>query len=194
MREYLHRIAFAPAALGVLLCQCGEESDRSTGDGAGGSGAVGAEPDAGVSGTAAVSGSGSGGTGGGSAEPETGATAGVAVGGGDPGTGGVGTGGLSTGGGGTGGIAGTTERPIPGPECIAPCIWQLMEPCRPAGPCVRTIDGWTARTCYGDGATTGSIGVRPECTRSNALPSLLLPRKSWENRRAMGSWILRVRG
>ena len=44
-------------------------------------------------------------------------------------------------------------RPVPGPECIAPCIWELMEPCRPTGPCVRTIEETTARHCYADGVT-----------------------------------------
>ena len=38
---------------------------------------------------------------------------------------------------------------------------------------------------------TGSIGAQPECSRPNAFSSLLLPRKSWENRRAMALWILR---
>ena len=35
---------------------------------------------------------------------------------------------------------------------------------------------------------TGDIGAQPECSRPNAFSSLLLPRKSWENRGAMGFW------
>jgi hypothetical protein len=130
-------VGLGVVAVGLLSVGCGE--DTNTGNTGGSAGT-------------AIAGSGGGQTGG--AGPSTGGsnaggTAGTGVGGGNAGTGGGAAGEAAT-----GGAAGTPVRPVPGPECIAPCIWELMEPCRPTAPCTRSaVDVLPIHFCFGDGAS-----------------------------------------
>jgi hypothetical protein len=138
MRASLLRVALACGTAGVLLCQCDEKAGPSGGNGPG---SAGADSDA-----SAPSGGSGGASGAGTTEHVGGA--------------GNGSAGAATGGTASGGAAGATGRPVPGPECIAPCIWELMERCRPTGPCTRAIvDTTTVHFCYSDG---GSMFMNPD--------------------------------
>jgi hypothetical protein len=157
----------ACAMLMALGCQCDGGSDLGPPDEAG-EGGPGGAASTGTGGTAGGAPSpiggeeaGEGGPGG-AASTGTGGTAGEApspIGGAAPDSGSSAGGVPHSGSGGAvpdgGPIADASgDRPVPGPECIAPCIWELIEPCRPTGPCTRTVDGSTIYACYADGATT----------------------------------------
>jgi hypothetical protein len=59
--------------------------------------------------------------------------------------------GESSSGGGSGGYD-SGERPVPGAQCVAPCVWAVIEPCRASRSCTYSRNGGV-HECYDNGVS-----------------------------------------